>query len=177
MNTPPAWTIRVAVESDAEALLAIYRPYVEETPVSFETVAPGVDEFAMRMRKALLRWQWLVAETDGQCVGYAYGSMHRDRPAYELSTEVSAYVSASHRRRGIGRALYLALFDDLARKGYCNAYAGITLPNDASIALHRGVGFEPIGVFRKVGRKFGAWHDVAWFQKALRETPIREPRS
>jgi phosphinothricin acetyltransferase len=163
--------IRTATEADAAALLTIYRHYVETTAVSFETVTPTVDEFAARIAKAVAGWQWLVAERDGRCVGYAYGGLHRERSAYRWSTEVSAYVHPDHHRQGIGRALYARLLDELARKGYCSAYAAITVPNDASVALHLGVGFEPIGVFRSVGRKFGAWHDVAWFQRHLRDAP------
>ncbi len=98
----------------------------------------------------------------------------RERSAYRWSVEVSAYVHPDFRRHGIGRALYLKLFDELAGRGFCNAYAGITLPNEASIALHRGVGFEPVGVFRDVGRKFGQWHDVGWFQRTLRDAPPSE---
>jgi len=162
--------IRIATTLDAAALLDIYRPYVA-TPVSFELEPPGVDEFARRIGKALAGWQWLVAERDGRCVGYAYGSVHRERPAYRWSTEVSAYVHPQSQRQGIGRALYLQLFDDLAARGYCNAFAGVTLPNEASVALHRRVGFEPIGVFRNVGWKFERWHDVRWFQRRLREKP------
>ncbi len=166
--------IRSATEADATALLAIYRPFVESTAVSFETIVPTVEEFAERIAKALGGWQWLVAIRDGQCAGYAYGSTHRERSAYRWSVEVSAYVRSDFRRQGIGRALYLKLFDDLAGKGYCNAYAGITLPNEGSVALHRGVGFEPVGVFRDVGRKFGQWHDVGWFQRTLRDAPPSE---
>jgi phosphinothricin acetyltransferase len=166
--------IRRATEADAPALLAIYRPFVESTAVSFEVASPSVEEFAARIGKALAGWQWLVATQDGRCIGYAYGSLHRERHAYRWSTEVSAYVHADHYRRGVGRALYLRLFDDLAAKGYCSAYAGITMPNEGSIALHRSVGFDPIGVFRAVGRKFGKWHDVAWFQRTLRDSPPSE---
>jgi L-amino acid N-acyltransferase YncA len=163
--------IRPATESDASLLLEIYRPSVETTAVSFETVVPTVEEFAARINKAIAGWQWLVAERNGECAGYAYGSSHRERRAYRWSVEVSAYVHPDHQRRGIGRALYLQLLPELASKGYCNAYAGITLPNDGSIALHRSVAFEPIGTFKAVGRKFGQWHDVAWFQRALRDAP------
>ena len=166
-----ALRIRPVTEADASVLVAIYRPYVEASAVSFETVTPTSEEFAARIRKALAGWQWIVAEIDGQCVGYAYGASHRERSAYRWSVEVSAYVDPNHHRQGIGRSLYTSLFTDLADKGFCNAYAGITLPNQASIALHRSVGFEPIGVFRDVGRKFGKWHDVAWFQRQLRSTP------
>src|SRR5947199_9353779 len=147
--------IRAATEDDAPALLAIYRPYVEASAVSFEAVAPTIDDFVARIRKALSGWQWLVAEKNGQCIGYAYGSSHRERAAYHWSVEVSAYVDPNHRRQGVGRSLYASLFDELARKGFCNAYAGITVPNDASIALHRSVGFEFIGSFKAVGYKFG----------------------
>ncbi len=166
--------IRTATEADAEALLAIYRPFVEATAVSFEMQTPSVAEFAARIAKALAGWQWLVAERDGRCIGYAYGSSHRERAAYRWSVEVSAYVDPGHQRQGAGRALYTRLFGDLIQKGFCNAYAGVTLPNEGSVALHRSVGFEPIGVFRSVGRKFGKWHDVAWFQRPLREAPLAE---
>jgi L-amino acid N-acyltransferase YncA len=167
----PATRIRPATAADAAALLAIYRPFVEASAVSFEVVAPTVEEFATRIRKALAGWQWLVAERDGHSIGYAYGSSHRERAAYRFSVEVSAYVDPTHQRQGVGRLLYTKLFTDLAERGYCNAYAGVTLPNAASIALHRGVGFEFIGTFRAAGRKFGAWHDVAWFQRRLRALP------
>ena len=166
--------IRPATLPDAEALLAIYRPFVETSVISFETVPPALEEFAARIRKALASWQWLVAERAGQLIGYAYGSSHRERAAYRWSVEVSAYVSPSHHRQGVGRLLYSQLLPDLARRGYCNAYAGITLPNDASVALHRAAGFGFIGTFEAVGRKFGQWHDVAWFQKRLRDSPPSE---
>jgi L-amino acid N-acyltransferase YncA len=169
VNKPPR--IRPATEADASSLLAIYRPFVEASAVSFETVAPTVDEFAARIAKALLGWQWLVAEGNGRPVGYAYGGLHRERAAYRWSAEVSAYVDPQFHRHGVGRALYLRLFDDLAAKGYCNAYAAITLPNDASVGLHCSVGFEPIGIFKSVGRKFGKWHDVGWYQRPLRDFP------
>lgn len=164
-------SIRSASAADAPALLAIYAPYVERTAVSFEETVPGVDEFAARVRRSLERWAWLVAERDGRCVGYACGSTHRERAAYRWSVETSAYIDASAQRQGVGKALYRALFEALIARGYCNAYAGMTLPNDASAALHASVGFEPIGVFRRVGFKFGRWHDVAWSQRRLRDAP------
>ena len=166
--------IRSATEADAPALLPIYLPFVEATAVSFETIAPTVEEFAARIAKAVAGWQWLVAERDGRCIGYAYGSSHRERTGYRWSVEVSAYVHPGYHRLGVGSALYRKLFDELGRKGFCNAYAGIALPNDGSIALHRSVGFESIGTFKAVGRKFGKWHDVAWFQRPLRDLPPSE---
>ncbi len=174
MAAPEPFTIRPAVEADAATLLAIYAPYVEKTAVSFETAVPSVADFAARIRKYAAGWAWLVAERQGRCLGYAYGSPHRERAGYRYSTEVSAYVDPGARRQGIGKALYLALFAELARRGYCRAYAGVTLPNDASVALHRGVGFQPVGIFHRVGWKLGAWHDVAWFERALRDEPPAE---
>jgi len=157
--------------ADAAGLLAIYAPFVERTAVSFETVVPTIEEFTARIDKANSRWAWLVAERERTLLGYAYGSLHRERAAYRWSVETSAYVDPRFQRQGVGRGLYLALFEVLADMGYCSAFAGATLPNDASIALHRSLGFEPIGTFRSIGRKFGAWHDVAWMQRRLREGP------
>jgi phosphinothricin acetyltransferase len=164
-------TVRPATPQDAAVLAAIYAPFVEQTAISFEEVPPTAEEFARRIDKSLSRWQWLVAEVEGIAAGYAYGSPHRERAAYRWSVEVSAYVDPRFQRRGIARTLYGALFDDLAAKGFCTAFAGITLPNDASVGLHTAVGFAPIGVFRSIGWKFGQWHDVAWFQRALRDRP------
>src|SRR5258708_7232807 len=168
---PDTPTIRSAVEADAAALLAIYRPFVESTAVSFETVVPTVEEFATRIAKALTGWQWLVAEQGGQCIGDADGSSHRQRHAYRWAVEVSPYGHPNHHPRGVGRALYLRLLQELAQKGFCNPYAGPTPPNEGSVALQRAVGFEFVGVFKAVGRKFGTWHDVAWFQRVLRDSP------
>jgi len=169
LTRPPS--IRQATEADAAALRTIYAPFVESTPVSFETVVPSVEEFAARIAKALSKWQYLVAEHDGEIAGYAYGSTHRERAAYRYSVEVSAYVDPRFHRRGIGSALYRQLFEDLSAKGYCSAFAGITVPNDASVGMHRSVGFEDIGVFKRIGWKFDRWHDVFWMQRTLRERP------
>ncbi len=164
--------IRAGAPADAAALLDIYRPYVEGTAISFELVTPSEGEFRARIDKALAGWDWLVAEDEGRCVGYAYGSAHRAREAYRYSTEVSAYVHPRHHRRGVARLLYARLFDSLAHKGYCAAFAGVALPNEASVGLHGSVGFAPVGVFHAVGRKFDRWHDVAWFERKLRDAPI-----
>jgi|SRR5437868_9697077 len=163
--------IRRATTADAGACLSIYGPIVATTAISFEAVVPSVDEFAQRIDKSLTAWTWLIAEANGRCLGYAYGHSHRERAAYQWSVETTIYIDPSCQRQGIGKRLYTQLFDDLASMGYCNAYAGVAQPNDASMALHRGVGFDYIGTFRAVGRKFDRWHDVAWFQRRLRETP------
>ena len=169
----PEVNIRPVRGQDAPALAAIYAPYVEQTAISFEEIPPDALEFERRIDKSLARWQWLVAEVDGELAGYAYGSQHRERPAYRWSVEVSAYVASGHHRQGIGRALYEARLADLAERGFCNAFAGITLPNEASVSLHTRLGFTQIGVFQAIGWKFGRWHDVAWFQRRLRESPPR----
>lgn len=152
-------------------MLAIYAPIVEETIISFEEVPPPLDEFVARVRKYHSAWRVVVAECDGQVIGYAYGSQHRERAAYRWSAEVTVYVHAAHRGAGVGRALYAALLPALAEAGYCNAYAGVALPNDASVGLHIAAGFQQVGTFPRVGYKHGDWRDVAWFHAALRESP------
>ena len=158
----------MASNSDADALREIYRPYVESTAISFEIEVPALDEFSRRIATAVDGWAWLVAELENRIVGYAYGTAHRPRQAYRYSVEVSAYIDAGHQRRGIARALYSDLFVLLNGRGYHNAYAGITLPNEASVAFHRSMGFKPVGVFPEVGRKLDAWHDVAWLFRPLK---------
>ncbi|AHG89175.1 phosphinothricin N-acetyltransferase [Gemmatirosa kalamazoonensis] len=160
-------TIRLAVQSDAAQIAAIYRPAVTDSSISFEVEPPDGAEMARRIARTLARTPWLVCERGGAIAGYAYASAHRERAAYRWSVDVSAYVHADARRVGIGRALYASLLAVLMRQGFRNAYAGVTLPNDASVALHRAVGFTPVGVYRGVGYKRGAWHDVAWFERAL----------
>jgi phosphinothricin acetyltransferase len=163
--------LRLATAADAEQVAAIYRPAVVDRATSFEYEAPGGAEMAERITRTLRRTPWLVAEAadgpPGRLLGYAYASMHMERDAYQWSVDVSAYVSASAHRRGVGRALYQVLFAVLRLQGFRNAYAGITLPNPASEGFHRALGFEPVGVYRRVGYKFGKWHDVAWLALAL----------
>ncbi len=163
--------IRQARPDDAPALLAIYAPFVEGTAVSFETEVPTAAAFSERIRKSIAGWDWLVAETDGECVGYAYGSAHRERAAYRYTCEVSAYIAPQQRGRGLGRLLYGALFERLAERGLCTALAGVAQPNPASIAMHQAVGFTTVGTFQRAGWKFGAWHDITWLQRPLRERP------
>ena len=165
----PDLSIRTAGTGDAAAMREIYRPYVESTAVSFETEVPTLDEFSRRIAAAVDGWAWLAAELDNRIVGYAYGSAHRPRQAYRYSVEVSAYVDVRHQRKGIARALYRELLALLGARGYHNAYAGITLPNEASVGFHQSLGFKPVGVFPEVGRKLDAWHDVAWLFRPLKE--------
>jgi phosphinothricin acetyltransferase len=169
---PGAVIFRPACETDAPAMLEIYRHHVEGSIVSFETEVPSVDEYTARVRKYLAGWAGVIAQAEnGQLLGYAYGSSHRERAAYRWSVETTVYVAQGAQPGGIGRGLYAELIPMLVAAGYCNAYAGVALPNPASVGLHQAVGFKPIGMFPRVGYKFGQWHDVAWFHLALREAP------
>jgi phosphinothricin acetyltransferase len=159
--------IRMATPDDAAAIAGIYRPIVESTAISFEIVAPDVDEMRRRIQEITASQPWLVCAWDGVVAGYAYAATHRARAAYQWSVDTSVYVDERFRRRGIGEALYRSLFALLTAQGYANAFAGITLPGSASVALHEHVGFTPVGIYRRVGYKLGAWHDVGWWQRPL----------
>ena len=171
-------TVRDASEDDAEACAAIYAPYVTGTAVTFETEPPPPVEMARRIASTVRTHAWVVLEDGCRVVGYAYGGPYKSRPAYRWSCEVSVYMEPGRRRTGGGRALYAALFSRLAERGYRTAVAGMTLPNDASAGLHRAMGFEPVGTYRAIGWKDGAWHDVAWVQRPLGagQDPPAEPR-
>src|SRR5262245_45229084 len=160
--------IRFADESDAAAIVEIYRPIVESTTISFETVLPDRQEMARRIVETTREHPWLVCDIGGRVAGYAYATKHRVRSAYRWSVDTSVYVSTSFRQGGVGRGLYESLFGILAAQGYFNAYAGIALPNAASVGLHEAVGFRKIGVYQRVGYKFGEWRDVGWWQLELR---------
>ena len=134
---------------------------------SFEEQAPDAAEMASRIRRIGAAHPWLVAERDGVVVGFAYACRHRERAAYRWAADVSVYVAADHRRQGCAQQLYEQLLDALRARGLRIACAGITLPNPASVALHEGLGFVPVGVYRRIGWKLGAWHDVGWWQLEL----------
>jgi L-amino acid N-acyltransferase YncA len=166
--------IRVAMPSDAAAVLEIYGPFCDDSPITFETQRPTLAEIEDRIRYITERFPWLVCDNGTDVVGYAYAGSHRERSAYRWSVDVAIYISGSHRGQGIGTALYTALFDVLRIQGFYKAYAGVTLPNQPSIQLHRRLGFELVGVFQRVGFKGGAWHDVSWWDLTL-QTPVLEP--
>ncbi len=170
--------MRDASAADATACAAIYAPYVTDTVITFELEPPPPPEMARRIAQAQRQHAWLVLEDAGRVVGYAYAGPHQHRPAYRWSCEVSVYLEPGRRRTGGGRALYGALLERLAERGYRMAVAGMTLPNDASVGLHRAVGFEPVGTYRRIGWKHGAWRDVAWAQRAIgpNADPPAEPR-
>ncbi len=170
--------VRDAVPADALRCAQIYAPYVRDTAISFETDPPSAGEMARRIAEAQRNHAWLVLEQGGTVTGYAYGGPFMSRAAYRWSATVSVYLDGDRRRSGGGRGLYEALFDRLADRGIRTVLAGIALPNEASEGLHRALGFEPVGTYRRVGWKHDRWHDVAWFQRHLHDddappTPLR----
>jgi phosphinothricin acetyltransferase len=164
--------VRTASEDDAAAIAAIYAPYVIQTAVSFEEIAPSPDEMAARIRATLKAYPYLVFEDDnGQVLAYAYASRHAARAAYRWSVDVAIYAAPTVHRQGVGRALYARLFDILARQGYHSAYAAIALPNEQSVGLHAATGFVEVGRFPAIGFKLGAWRDLAWWRRPLKMGP------
>jgi L-amino acid N-acyltransferase YncA len=163
IDDAPRIAVRIATPGDGAACAAIYGPYVLETPVSFELRPPDADEMTARIERVLERTPWLVAETGGSIVGYAYATRHRERPAYDWTAETAVYVDRDARGQGVGSAAMTALLAVLRLQGFHLAVAGITPPNPASVALHRNLGFERIGEFEAIGWKMGAWQGVEWF--------------
>jgi L-amino acid N-acyltransferase YncA len=162
--------IRIAQSSDATSIARIYRPYVEGTSITFEEEAPTAAEMEGRIAKVGADYPWLVAEEEGEVLGYAYVSKYRERAAYRWSLETSIYVERESRGRGLGCALYGALIPIMRELGAATLYGVITLPNPRSLALHARFGFEPLCTFAKVGFKRGSWHDVGWTVLRLRGT-------
>jgi phosphinothricin acetyltransferase len=174
-------TVRDATSAHAAACRDVYAPYVTGTAVSFEADPPTAEEMARRIAAAQERHAWLVLEDGGAVRGFAYGGPFMSRAAYRWSCSVSVYLEPGRRRTGGGRALYGALLDRLAARGHRRALAGVALPNEASLGLHRALGFEDVGTYRRVGWKHGAWHDVTWLQRDLGtgpadDGPPAEPR-
>jgi phosphinothricin acetyltransferase len=167
--------IRIATAADAQAIADIYAPLVRDTSVSFELEPPTGAQMEQRIATTLQTLPWLVSEdAHGRLSAYAYASKHRERAAYQWSVDTSAYVRADARGQGVGKRLYRELKGVLVELGYFQAFAGIALPNAASVALHESAGFAPLGIYRDVGFKNGRWHDVGWWQCRLR--PPGAPR-
>lgn len=159
--------IRLATPKDGEALLNIYKWYIENTAITFETEVPSAEAFGQRIENTLARFPWLVCEIDGVVAGYAYASKHRERAAYQWSADLSIYVDEKYHRRHIAKALYQVLGETLRLLGYYTVYAGVTSPNPKSEAFHIAYGFDTVGVFENVGYKLGQWWGVKWFKYAL----------
>ncbi|HEU4366003.1 MAG TPA: GNAT family N-acetyltransferase [Candidatus Krumholzibacteria bacterium] len=164
--------IRLATPDDAAGCLEIYRPFVESSHSTFETDVPSADAFAERVRRFLATHPWLVAVDGDRIIGYAYASPFKDRAAYQWTAEVSVYIAPDSRQRGLGRALYRALFRCMRGQGYLNAVGLIAQPNEASVALHEKMGFERVAWLPKPGFKLGRWHDVGWWWLALGPAPV-----
>ena len=160
-------SIRTARESDAAALVSIYEPYVLRTVITFEYEVPSTEEFAGRIRSTLRKYPYLVAESGGEVVGYAYASPFKTRAAYDWAVETSIYVRMDLRGKGIGAGLYRALEEALGRMRILNLNACIGYPNPESVGFHERFGYRTVGHFSKCGYKMGAWHDVIWMEKFL----------
>jgi L-amino acid N-acyltransferase YncA len=161
--------IRLIKESDAEAVLNIYKYYVDHTIISFEYEAPTFEEYVQRIKTNTENYPWLVCLHENKIIGFAYGSVHRYRTAYQWSPESTIYLTPDFHARGIGTILYETLFSLLKLQGYYNVFAGVALPNEKSVAFHKALCFEEIGIFRNVGYKHGNWHHTQWFQLTLQE--------
>lgn len=161
--------IRLAIEDDNVSLLKIYGEFIRNTAVTFEVEVPSVSEFGKRITDVLEKLPWLVCEINGENVGYAYASKHRERAAYQWSVDVTVYINPKFHRMYIATALYTALIELLKIQGYYSAYAGIALPNIKSEGFHESFGFKPVGVFHNVGYKFDEWRDVKWLELTILE--------
>lgn len=167
-------TIRAAAPEDAEALLAIYAPYVEGTVISFEYQPPTVEEFAGRIRRILEKYPYLVAQAGGEVLGYAYAGPMSDRMAYHWAVETSIYVRQDNRKTGVGRLLYQALERALAAQNIVSLNACIAWPEVEdeyltrnSVQFHQHMGYRKSGHFHRCGHKFGRWYDIVWMEKDL----------
>lgn len=168
--------IRNASLGDAEALIDIYRYYVENTAISFETVTPSADGFRMRMKDIMSRYPYLVIERDGRIEGYSYAHAFVGREAYSRSCEMTIYLRSGSQRSGMGRMLYEAMEQELKKMGILNLYACIAQPDEEdeyltnnSIDFHEHMGYKIVGTFRNCGRKFDRWYTMVWMEKIIGE--------
>lgn len=159
--------LRPATGADAQAILAIYAPYVRETAITFEYETPTIAQFRARIEQTIGAYPYLVAEGQSGIVGYALAGPFRERAAYAWCAETTVYVAPSVHRTGVGRILYETLLDILTRQGVKNAYACITWPNEASIAFHQALGFKPVARLSRCGYKLDQWWDSVWMEKFL----------
>lgn len=175
-------TLRMATPDDAEKLLEIYAPFVTDTAISFEYEVPSLDEFRERIITKLEKFPYLVAEVNGEPVGYAYASTFIPRPAYDWSVEVTVYISEIYTGKGIGRLLYEELESLLMKQNIYNVNACIAYTDhedpyvtNRSMEFHEHMGYRLVGKFTKSGYKFGRWYDMIWMEKILNPHP-EEPQ-
>ena len=174
--------IRPAKPEDAEKLLAIYAPYVEQTAITFEYEVPTVEEFRERIHNTLKKYPYLVAEQGGEPVGYAYVGPFHDRPAYDWAVETSIYVDQNKKRMGIGKKLHEALEEELRNRGFLNMNACIAYPAQEdeyltrnSVEFHAHLGYRMVGQFHQCGYKFHRWYDMVWMEKLIGEHKAETP--
>jgi phosphinothricin acetyltransferase len=169
-------SLRLARPDDAESFAVIYRPAVTDGATSFEATPPDAEAMARRVQHCLDQgFPWLVATDGDRVLGYAYAGLHRERAAYAWSAETSVYLAADAQGKGLGTQLMTALLELLTLQGYAQVFAGLTLPNAASLRLHEKLGFQPCGRYRRVGFKHGQWHDTWWGQRALTQPRAPAP--
>ena len=161
------YSIHLAEQKHYNAIFQIYKPFVTDTIISFETLVPPKEEFNQRIDDTLVDLPWLVCLLENEVIGYAYASKYRKREAYKWSAEVSVYIDPSYRRRNIATGLYTSLFSILELQNYKNLLAGISLPNEVSVFFHESMEFKKIAEYEKIGYKFGKWHSVGWWQKSI----------
>ena len=175
--------IREATAEDAAALLSVYRPYVEQTAITYEYEVPTVEEFRQRILHTLQRYPYLIAERNGEALGYAYAGAFHPRAAYAWCAELSIYLRMDMRGRGLGRRLYEELTSRLTRMGILNLESCIACTEredeyltNASVRFHERMGFRPVGTFRQCGSKFGRWYDMCWMERIIGEhVPDQSP--
>ncbi|NMH64144.1 arsinothricin resistance N-acetyltransferase ArsN1 family B [Shewanella salipaludis] len=160
--------IRKAVEADSEVIAGIYNHYIENTAITFEEEKVSATEINRRIQNVQAAGlPWLVAVEDSVVVGYTYATKWKDRSAYRFSVEVTVYLAPGTRGKGYGSMLYIALMAELKACGVQSVIGGITLPNQASVALHEKMGMKKVAHFEKIGFKFDQWQDVGYWQKSL----------
>lgn len=173
-----SFQLRFVRESDAAAIAEIYRPYIENTSISFEYDAPSSEEFLQRIRSTSADFPWIVCLSENEVIGYAYANPHRNRTAYQWAADVTIYFSATFHRKGLSKITYETLFSILKLQGIHTLLAGITIPNEKSVGFHTALGFELLGTYTNIGFKFGKWHDTQWYQRPLNDytTPPSTPK-
>ena len=175
--------IRTATPDDAEQLLKIYAPYVEQTAISFEYTVPKIEEFRDRIKNTLKKYAYLVAEVDGQIAGYAYAGAFKGRAAYDWAVETTIYLDETQKKKGIGKKLYQALEEVSKAQNILNLNACIAWPETeeehsqmSSPAFHEHMGYRLVGKFHRCGYKFDRWYHMIWMEKLVGEhTPQPAP--
>jgi phosphinothricin acetyltransferase len=167
--------VRLAAKEDAKEILEIYSPSVLSAAISFETEVPSVEEMQSRIESCLQKFPWIVCTVDEKIAGYVYASKHRERDAYQWSCECSVYTQTNFKGKGIGKELYYLLFQILKLQGFRNVYAGITLPNEASVHLHEKCGFKKFASYENIGNKFAKWHTVGWWKLQINDYDLNPP--